>query len=156
MVLPGDGTSPKATPNDLQGPTVTLAGVVIMRQRPPTAKGFMFVTLEDGTGFIQVIVHPKIYEQYYELLIRPALLFKGPLQATGTWRALMAKEVWPLEGVFGGYAGFPSAAGHQNAVDAGEQVVRAGQALEDDDSGDDLAKIAAGGSVFRSRTKRTG
>jgi len=153
MVLPGDGTSPKATPNDLQGPIVTLAGVVIMRQRPPTAKGFMFVTLEDETGFIQVIVQPKIYEQYYELLIKPALLFKGPLQATGTWRALMARQVWPLEGVFGGYAGFPSAAGHQNA---GEQAVRAGQALEGDDTGDDLAKIAAGGSVFRSRTERTG
>ncbi len=156
MVLPGDGTSPKATSNDLQGPVVTLAGVVIMRQRPPTAKGFMFVTLEDETSFIQVIVHPKIYEQYYELLIKPALLFKGPLQATGTWRALLAKEVWPLEGVFGGYAGFPSAAGHQNAVDAGKQVVRAGQALEGDGSGDDLAKIAAGGSVFRSQTRRTG
>jgi DNA polymerase III alpha subunit len=113
----------------------------------------MFVTLEDETGFIQVIVQPKIYEQYYELLIKPALLFKGPLQATGTWRALMARQVWPLEGVFGGYAGFPSAAGHQNA---GEQAVRAGQALEGDDTGDDLAKIAAGGSVFRSRTERTG
>jgi hypothetical protein len=34
--------------------------------------------------------------------------------------------------------------------------VRAGQALEGDGSGDDLAKIAAGGSVFRSQTRRTG
>jgi hypothetical protein len=68
----------------------------------------------------------------------------------------MARQVWPLEGVFGGYAGFPSAAGHQNAGDTGEQAVRAGQALEGDDTGDDLAKIAAEGSVFRSRTERTG
>jgi error-prone DNA polymerase len=156
MVLAGDGTSPKSTPNDLQGPVVTLAGIVIMRQRPPTAKGFMFVTLEDETGFIQVIVHPKVYEKHYDLLIKPALLFKGPLQATGEWRALMAREVWPLEGIFGGYAGFPSAAGHQNAVDAGEEAVRTGKALEGDGTaGDDLAKIAAG-HVFKSRTKRTG
>lgn len=165
MVLPGDGTTPKATPNDLTGPVVTLAGVVIMRQRPPTAKGFMFVTLEDETGFIQVIVHPKVYEKHYEHLIKPALLFKGPLQATGGWRALMARDVWPLEGVFGGYAGFPSAAGHQNAVDAGEEVVRAGRALEGDGdqqtydettvtaaAGEDLAKIAAGG-VSKARRK---
>jgi len=86
------------------GAMITVAGVVIMRQRPRTAKGFMFVTIEDETGCLQCVVRPKIYEQYYDTLILPSIIFRGQLQATVGWRGIVVHEAWPLEGVFGGYS----------------------------------------------------
>lgn len=98
------------------GPVVTLAGLVIVRQKPPTAKGFMFLSIEDETGFVQCIVHPKLLERLYDILVLPTLIVRGELQATGTWRALLLREAWPLEGIFGGYAGFASASGGQTRL----------------------------------------
>ena len=43
------------------GRDVTCAGIVIVRQRPGTAKGFLFLTLEDETGFCNAIVRPDLY-----------------------------------------------------------------------------------------------
>lgn len=40
------------------------AGMVICRQRPSTASGIVFMTMEDETGFVNVVVFPKVYEQY--------------------------------------------------------------------------------------------
>src|SRR5256885_744620 len=48
--------------------TVAVAGLVVARQRPETAKGFVFVLLEDDTGMVNVIVRPDVYERY-----RPAI-----------------------------------------------------------------------------------
>jgi error-prone DNA polymerase len=98
------------------GPVVTLAGLVIVRQKPPTAKGFMFLSIEDETGFVQCIVHPKLLERLYDVLVLPTLIVRGELQATGTWRALLLREAWPLEGIFGGYTGFASASGGQTRL----------------------------------------
>jgi len=50
------------------GARVTTAGVVIVRQRPGTAKGFVFVGLEDETGRMDVIVSPKVYAEQREVL----------------------------------------------------------------------------------------
>jgi error-prone DNA polymerase len=44
-----------------------VAGLVILRQRPSTAKGITFVTLEDETGTINLVVKPDIWERYYQL-----------------------------------------------------------------------------------------
>lgn len=99
--------------------TVTVAGVAIVRQRPPTAQGFMFLTLEDESGYIQCVVHPKVYERFYDILIQPALIAQGELQATGNWRAMLLKEAWPLDGIFGGYSGFPSSRGNQGRLVTG-------------------------------------
>lgn len=116
---------------DSSGPLITVAGIVIMRQRPPTAKGFMFITLEDETGFLQCVVHPSLYEKHYDTLIQPSIIFRGQLQATGGWRGIVVREAWPLEGVFGGYSGFPSAAGGQDHLDDGASTVAAGRAIGD-------------------------
>ena len=113
------------------GAMITVAGVVIMRQRPRTAKGFMFVTLEDETGFLQCVVRPKLYEQYYDTLILPSIIFRGQLQATAGWRGIVVHAAWPLEGVFGGYSGFPSASGGQDRLDDGAGTVAAGGAFGD-------------------------
>ena len=67
---------------DLQNEThdrwVKVAGIVLIRQRPGTASGVVFETLEDETGIINLIVHPKIYDQY-----RPAARHARLLQADG-------------------------------------------------------------------------
>jgi len=61
---------------------VTVAGGVICRQRPETAKGFVFLTLEDETGMANVIVKPQILEQYRKPLLKAYYLsIKGKLQS---------------------------------------------------------------------------
>ncbi|HET7623376.1 MAG TPA: error-prone DNA polymerase [Gemmatimonadaceae bacterium] len=64
---------------------VAVAGIVICRQRPPTAKGFVFLTLEDETGLVNVIVPPKRYEQQTELISTARLiLVRGTLTVEQT------------------------------------------------------------------------
>jgi len=105
-----------------KGPSVTIAGVVIVRQRPPTAKGFMFVTVEDETGFIQCVVNPGIQDALYDTLIGPAMIVRGQLQATGNWRGVIVKDAWPLEGLFGGSSGFPGSRGQDRPTTAVEEA----------------------------------
>ena len=56
---------------------------MICRQRPGTAKGFVFVSLEDETGIANAIVHPKLFEQQRLTLSQEAfLLIEGRVQIT--------------------------------------------------------------------------
>ncbi len=82
-----------------------VAGRVIMRQRPPTAKGVVFITLEDETGIVQAIVYPKRAEKMRHALRAPAVVLAGQVQSQGQWRALIVSKVWPLPDVLGGYSG---------------------------------------------------
>jgi error-prone DNA polymerase len=60
---------------------VATAGLVICRQRPGTAKGFVFLTLEDETGLVNVVVTPKRFEkQALMISTAPMLLVRGTLQ----------------------------------------------------------------------------
>ncbi len=74
------------------------AGLVICRQRPGTAKGFVFLTLEDETGTINVVVKPQLFEEQAVLISRtPLLLVRGVLQVeSGVWN-IRAKTFVPLE-----------------------------------------------------------
>jgi error-prone DNA polymerase len=64
------------------GRRVRVAGAVICRQRPGTAKGFLFLTLEDETGLVNVIVRPDLYERARAVLVaEPVLEVDGFLQA---------------------------------------------------------------------------
>jgi len=56
------------------GARVTVAGLVLVRQRPGTAKGVIFVTLEDETGVANVVVWAKVYERYRRAVIAGRLL----------------------------------------------------------------------------------
>jgi error-prone DNA polymerase len=68
---------------------VGVAGVVICRQRPPTAKGFAFLTLEDETGLLNVVVTPKRFERQAELIsAAPLLLVRGTLQVEAEGRVV--------------------------------------------------------------------
>jgi error-prone DNA polymerase len=63
------------------GARVASAGCVIARQRPGTAKGFIFISMEDETGIANVIVTPDLYEQYRVTVTRARFLFvEGVLQ----------------------------------------------------------------------------
>ncbi|HSP66130.1 MAG TPA: error-prone DNA polymerase [Bryobacteraceae bacterium] len=63
------------------GRLVRVAGCVICRQRPGTAKGFMFLSLEDETGIANGIVEPDLFDAYRETLVTaPYLLVEGILQ----------------------------------------------------------------------------
>jgi error-prone DNA polymerase len=63
------------------GEFVRTAGCVIARQRPGTAKGFVFLSMEDETGIANIIITPDFYEQERVLVSRGRfLLVEGPLQ----------------------------------------------------------------------------
>ena len=91
--------------NGRDGEEVAHAGLVICRQRPGTAKGFVFLSLEDETGILNVIVTPQRFEKQALLISQtPLLLVRGTLQVeqtvvnlrAKTFRALRAKagEEW--------------------------------------------------------------
>ena len=66
------------------GQTVCVAGWVVVRQRPPTAKGHVFITLEDEEGLINLIIRPDVYERYRSTLRNAPLLWaEGRLQCEG-------------------------------------------------------------------------
>jgi error-prone DNA polymerase len=63
------------------GDWITVGGLVIVRQRPQTAKGFCFVTMEDETGLVNVVVTPKQFEAHRRIIVRsPILIVRGVLQ----------------------------------------------------------------------------
>jgi hypothetical protein len=67
------------------GSWVTIAGLVIVRQRPGTAKGMCFITLEDETGTANAAVRPDVFEVYRSVIHTAALLrIEGPLQKVMT------------------------------------------------------------------------
>jgi error-prone DNA polymerase len=63
------------------GSWAKIAGLVIVRQRPGTAKGFCFITLEDETGTANAVVVPDLFQRYRAVIHTAALLLiEGPLQ----------------------------------------------------------------------------
>lgn len=56
------------------GARVTVAGLVLVRQRPGTAKGVIFITLEDETGTCNVVVWAKVYETFRRAVIAGRML----------------------------------------------------------------------------------
>jgi error-prone DNA polymerase len=82
------------------GRRVRTAGMVITRQRPGTAKGFVFLTLEDETGVGNIIVRPDFYDKEKVTLVNaPFLIVEGIVQTEDGVTAVRAEKVWPLEGL---------------------------------------------------------
>ena len=79
------------------GMKATVAGAVITRQRPGTAKGLIFLTLEDETGNANVIVMPDIYEKYRQAILEPKFVcVSGTVQNQDGIVHLRAKQVEAL------------------------------------------------------------
>ena len=79
------------------GNSVRVAGWVIVRQRPGTAKGFMFLTLEDETGVTNIIVTPQLFDRYRLVLVdQPFLMIDGALQNQDNVVSVKAKHIRSL------------------------------------------------------------
>jgi error-prone DNA polymerase len=86
-------------PRARHGRRVRVAGAVITRQRPGTAKGFVFLTLEDETGIANIIVRPDLFtEQKGAIVGEPYLLVEGTLQIQDGVTSIKAERVIGLSG----------------------------------------------------------
>jgi DNA polymerase III alpha subunit len=66
------------------GAAVSSAGLAIIRQRPGTAKGVVFITLEDETGSLNLIIRPALFEETHRtVMMSAALLVSGKLERIG-------------------------------------------------------------------------
>ncbi len=81
------------------GRRVRVAGMVITRQRPGTAKGFVFLTLEDETGISNIIVRPDLFDRERMTVIRqPFLLVDGVLQNQEGVLSIKAERLQAIDG----------------------------------------------------------
>ena len=86
-------------PHARDGRRVRVAGMVITRQRPGTAKGFVFLTLEDETGIANIIVRPDLFDRERMTVVRqPFLLVDGMLQHQDGVLSVRAERVQGIEG----------------------------------------------------------
>jgi len=80
------------------GEHLRVAGAVIVRQRPGTAKGFVFLTMEDETGTAQVIIRPDLFREHRHLIVgSPVLLVEGGLQKRDGTLSVRARKFEGLE-----------------------------------------------------------
>ena len=77
------------------GDRFTLAGLVLVRQRPGTASGVVFVTLEDEHGIANLVVWPKVFEAHRRIVMGSRLLaVRGQVQREGLVIHLVAEQLW--------------------------------------------------------------
>ena len=90
------------------GTLVKIGGAVITRQRPGTAKGVCFITIEDETGLANAIVRPQLFEDSRMVInLEPALVITGRVQNERGVVHVLAESIAPLAG-----AGLPSRGSH--------------------------------------------
>ena len=76
------------------GARVAVAGLVILRQRPGTAKGVIFITLEDETGVVNIIVWRHIYERFRRAVVAGRMLkVTGQMQRAHNVTHVLAEEI---------------------------------------------------------------
>jgi error-prone DNA polymerase len=79
------------------GESVMAAGAVIVRQRPGTAKGFVFLTLEDETGMLQAIIRPDLFKEQRAVVVGSgALVVEGRLQRQDGSLSVRAERFWTI------------------------------------------------------------
>jgi error-prone DNA polymerase len=74
---------------------VKVAGIVLLRQRPSTAKGITFVTLEDETGTTNLVIHQATWERFYPIAKRsPAWIARGTLESRHSVIHVIVKQLY--------------------------------------------------------------
>jgi error-prone DNA polymerase len=87
------------------GAHVRTAGLVVCRQRPGTAKGFVFLLLEDETGLVNVVVRPDLYEVHRSTIRgEPYLCVEGTVQLHSGTLNVIARSVTPVSHIAVGMA----------------------------------------------------
>jgi error-prone DNA polymerase len=115
-------------PAERAGRRVRIAGAVITRQRPGTAKGFCFLTIEDETGIANVIVRPDLFDANRHVVVRePFILVEGVLQQQDGVTSVRAERVMAMDASTGGRQSRPAGAGAY-AAQAADEGKRQGEA----------------------------
>jgi error-prone DNA polymerase len=90
-------TSAQHWNEQLAGRRVRVAGLVLVRQQPGTAKGVIFLTLEDETGIVNVVVWPKVFERNRRTVMTAQfLLVRGRIEREGLVLHVVADELIDL------------------------------------------------------------
>ncbi len=97
-MLPRHYVSSLEINNRPNGQIIQIAGLIVCRQRPGTAKGVQFLLLEDEVGLVNVVVQPWLYEQR-KMTVRgePFLVITGELQHQGGAINVVASDIIPLD-----------------------------------------------------------
>jgi len=84
------------------GQTVTVAGLVLVRQRPGTASGVIFATLEDETGIANIVIWPRVYERHRRIVLTSHMMgVVGRLQCEGIVIHVVADKLIDLSHLLG-------------------------------------------------------
>jgi error-prone DNA polymerase len=79
------------------GQRVHIAGLVANRQRPGTAKGVVFMTLEDETALVNLIIWPKVWAEHRRLARSATLIgVDGKLQRQDEAMSVLVERFWPI------------------------------------------------------------
>lgn len=77
------------------GKSVSYAGLVICRQRPITASGVVFMTLEDETGFVNIVVWPRVFQRYRPIMLTTSFIgVRGRVQVRHNVVHIVADRFW--------------------------------------------------------------
>lgn len=96
--LTRSGVTPAAQLDGRPEGPVRIAGSIIVRQRPGTAKGLLFLTLEDETGMCQAIIMPDVLKENREVVVGCAgLIVDGLLQKRDGSISIRAESLWPID-----------------------------------------------------------
>jgi error-prone DNA polymerase len=95
--LPADVLTAEQLRASRDGARVRTAGLVVCRQRPGTAKGFVFLLLEDETGLVNIVVRPDLYESQRSIIRgEPYLCIEGTVQLQSGTLNVIAVKATPL------------------------------------------------------------
>ena len=128
--LPADVLNAEQVRASRDGARVRTAGLVVCRQRPGTAKGFVFLLLEDETGLVNVVVRPDLYEAQRSMVRgEPYLCIEGTIQLHSGTLNVIAVKVTPLGELTGASTAVLPRAPERNAIpgaafDKREQAAR--------------------------------
>jgi error-prone DNA polymerase len=114
--LPADVLNAEQVRASRDGARVRTAGLVVCRQRPGTAKGFVFLLLEDESGLVNVVVRPDLYESQRSVIRgEPYLCIEGTVQLRSGTLNLLAVKATPLGQITVDAASLPRAL-ERNAI----------------------------------------
>jgi error-prone DNA polymerase len=84
------------------GKWLETAGMVLVRQRPGSAKGVMFITIEDETGIVNLVIWPTLYERQRRIILSAGMMaVKGRIQREGEVVHLLAHQLTDLSAELG-------------------------------------------------------
>lgn len=91
--------------NAREGRWICAAGLVLVRQKPGSAKGVMFITIEDETGPVNIVVWPKLFEKRRRVVLGASMMaIHGRIQREGDVVHLVAQQLLDLSGDLSGLA----------------------------------------------------